>query len=199
MGSGKHLVAVISLAFISVTSYYYLKRRKKEVNNDIYEVIMFSEKDVELRKSKYSRCMITVSMERILFYVNKPRQSLDLCMYVLTNQDLTNILMKLNFRGVKIRIIIDSVMAYSQGSPIKRLEKQGIEVRWIKTPNFMHHKFCLIDPEGELPIVMTGSLNWTSQAMFGNYENVIVTSQKVIVDNYKQEFERLWVLFKPVV
>ncbi|CAB3259186.1 unnamed protein product [Arctia plantaginis] len=94
-------------------------------------------------------------------------------------------------------------MAFSTGSGIKRLAKQGIPVRWMKSTNLMHHKFCLADTLSDnncvTPFIMTGSLNWTNQALYGNYENYLVTTQEEVVQQYKAEFERLWILFKPIV
>lgn len=41
--------------------------------------------------------------------------------------------------------------------------------------------------------VMSGSLNWSTQAMVSNHESVIVTSHPNIVSKFEKEFESLWV------
>lgn len=41
--------------------------------------------------------------------------------------------------------------------------------------------------------VMSGSLNWSTQAMVSNHESVIVTSHSNIVSKFEKEFESLWV------
>ncbi|KAF9412285.1 hypothetical protein HW555_009176 [Spodoptera exigua] len=105
----------------------------------------------EIKKSKFSRCMISASMDRLLHYLSQPRYNLDICMYVWSNQDITNIIMKLHYRGVKLRVIVDADMAFAPGSNIRKLEKQRIPVRWMKSTNLMHHKFCLIDTLSEDP------------------------------------------------
>ncbi|XP_026764225.2 uncharacterized protein LOC113522661 [Galleria mellonella] len=196
------LLMSISLAFVSHLAYKYFKK-KRNMRREIHEVIMFSNGTGELKKSKYSRCMISKSMDRLLYYLNTPRHSLDICMYVLTNLDLTNAVLKMHYRGVKIRLIIDADMAYCSGSNVRRLEKQGIPVRWMKSTNLMHHKFVLIDTLNDddmtTPLVIMGSLNWTNQALCGNWEDVAVTSQMELVEQYRAEFERLWILFKPVL
>ena len=46
-------------------------------------------------------------------------------------------------------------------------------------------------------LVMTGSFNWTMQAIMGNNENVIITSVNEIVNPYVNEFEKLWQEFDP--
>ncbi|KAJ8734555.1 hypothetical protein PYW08_013805 [Mythimna loreyi] len=205
---GKTLFLLLSFAFATRATYNYLTKKKEEnakeeSDREIHEVIMFSYGAEEIKKSKYSRCMISNSMDRLLYYLKQPKQTLDICMYVWTNVDVTNIILKLHFRGVKVRVIIDADMAFSSGSCTRRLEKQGIPVRWMKSSNLMHHKFCLVDTLSDnphiTPFVMAGSLNWTNQALSGNFEDCIVTSQKQLVEQYQMEFERLWELFKPIV
>ncbi|XP_045785994.1 mitochondrial cardiolipin hydrolase-like [Maniola jurtina] len=197
----KAVIALLSVAFATHIAFKFF--RKKNRRREINEVIMFSYGAAELKRSKLSRCMITKSLDRLLYYLNSPRHSIDICMYVMTNADLINAILKLYIRGIQIRVIIDADMAFSSGSVLKRLEKQGIPVRWMKSTNLMHHKFCLIDTHTEdaryTPFVITGSLNWTNQALSGNWEDVVVTSQRELVEQYQIEFERLWLQFKPIV
>lgn len=195
-----------SFAIFSHWAYKFLtSRKKKDKRKEIHEVIMFSKDATVLKKSKYSRCLITESMDRLLYHLNSARYSLDICMYVLTNLDITTAILKLHYKGVKVRLIIDADMAFSSGSSVRKLERQGIPVRWTKSTNLMHHKFCILDASvvnkvtKVTPLVMTGSLNWTNQALSGNWEDVTVTSQEELVREFKAEFERLWVLFRPIV
>lgn len=207
VGLSKRLFAIISVAFASHWAYHlYFNQKKKEVKRDreeIHEVLMFAYGVGELKKSKYSRCVVTQSMDRLLHFVNSPRHTLDICMYVLTNLDLAQAVLKQHLKGVKVRVIIDADMAFASGSHIRRLEKQGIPVRWMKSTNLMHHKFSLIDASSDnadaVPVVIMGSLNWTNQALSGNFEDVAITSQKKLVEQYRIEFEKLWVMFKPIV
>ncbi|XP_050663925.1 uncharacterized protein LOC126964690 [Leptidea sinapis] len=198
----KVIIFNVMLLLASHATYKYYCRRKKVVKKEINDVIMFSHHNNELRKSKNGKYLTSVSVINLLNYVKASRQSLDICMYIITNTDVTNTIIKQHLRGVKVRIIIDADMAFSTGSTIRKLEKHGIDVRWMKSTNLMHHKFCLIDSlqnNQVTPFVIIGSLNWTNQALHGNWENVTVTSQSEIVEKYKIEFERLWVEFKPIV
>jgi len=52
----------------------------------------------------------------------------------------------------------------------------------------MHHKFVIIDNN----ILISGSINWTKSAFFGNFENVLVTNESAIVQPFINEFERIW-------
>ncbi len=54
----------------------------------------------------------------------------------------------------------------------------------------MHHKYMLIDPQhpDSDPIVITGSMNWSTSGGFYNDENMIVIHDPHIADQYFQEF-----------
>lgn len=189
---------------VAFNFYFQRKHEKRKPRKSVNEAIFFSYGCTDVKRSKYSKCIVTPSMERLLHYLNTPKYTLDVCMYVLTNMELTNVLLKLHYRGVIVRVIIDADMAFASGSYTRRLEKQGIVVRWMKSTNLMHHKFSLIDAGATevvstTPLVIMGSLNWTNQALSGNWEDVAVTSQEDLVMQYRNEFERLWLLFKPVV
>jgi cardiolipin hydrolase len=57
----------------------------------------------------------------------------------------------------------------------------------------MHHKFAIIDNK----LLLSGSFNWTRQAITGNHENVLITNNQDILSPYMEEFKRLWKLFDP--
>ena len=57
----------------------------------------------------------------------------------------------------------------------------------------MHHKFAIVDGT----TLITGSFNWTMQALMGNKENVIITSDTLLVQPFYTEFEKLWAEFDP--
>ncbi|XP_075988691.1 uncharacterized protein LOC142984774 [Anticarsia gemmatalis] len=199
----KTLFILLSFTVVTHAAYNYYFEKKKKPKREIHDAIMFSYDAECLTTSKYSRCKVTKSMDRLLYYLNQPKYNLDVCMYVLTNVELTKTLIALNYRGIKIRIIADADMAYAPGSNIRKFSKCGIPVRWMKSTNLMHHKFCLIDTLSQntdvTPLLMVGSLNWTNQALCGNNENCLITSQEQLIKKYQAEFDKLWDLFKPIV
>jgi len=52
----------------------------------------------------------------------------------------------------------------------------------------MHNKFAIIDRA----IVLTGSYNWTVSASNSNQENILIIESKYVVNNYQNEFNKLW-------
>jgi phosphatidylserine/phosphatidylglycerophosphate/cardiolipin synthase-like enzyme len=59
----------------------------------------------------------------------------------------------------------------------------------------MHHKFAILDHA----VVMTGSFNWTVQAVKNNQENILFFENPAIANVYLEEFNRLWKEFTTVI
>lgn len=56
----------------------------------------------------------------------------------------------------------------------------------------MHNKFVVIDGR----ILITGSFNWTTQAVTSNQENLCIIDNEELAKKYTAEFERLWKSFE---
>ena len=137
-------------------------------------------------------------------------KSIDVCLFNITSEQLTKYVTDTIDRGIKVRLIVDGSTFESSGSQVKKFLEAGAFVRssWklgsskSKTSGdngtkngdyLMHHKFALIDQS----ILITGSFNWTMQALMGNNENIIITSEAKIVSPFVKEFENLWNKFDP--
>lgn len=149
--------------------------------------------------------------------ISSAQKTIHLAMYILTSEPLTEALLNAHSRGVKVFVIVDASMRNSSSSKVGRLASAGAELR-IANPT-MHHKLCLIDvPFDELNrklkipsksvnslkdtfdkiifpkqgVVITGSLNWTRDALLSNRENFTVTSNKTICERSACEFFDIW-------
>lgn len=69
----------------------------------------------------------------------------------------------------------------------------GIQVRHDQDLGYMHHKFAIVDRK----VLITGSLNWTTQAIQNNRENVLIVEDEEYVRLFLEEFERIWEEFNP--
>jgi len=82
------------------------------------------------------------------------------------------------------------------GADVNKVALLGIPVKLDNSVKYhMHHKFCVIDHS----IVITGSFNWTTQAVMQNQENVMFYENKEIARSYTEEFDKLWNSFTNVV
>lgn len=58
----------------------------------------------------------------------------------------------------------------------------------------MHHKFAIVDRK----MVITGSLNWTTEAIQNNRENILIMEDAEYVQPFLEEFERIWEFYDPL-
>ncbi len=116
------------------------------------------------------------------------RSSLDLCVFTITDDRLTDAVLDAHHRGVKIRIITDNDKAADLGSDADRFSNAGIPLRIDRTSFHMHHKFAIFDAS----LLLNGSYNWTRSAAEHNEENFIITDQPVLISVFQQQFEKLW-------
>ena len=116
------------------------------------------------------------------------RSSLDLCVFTITDDRLTEAVLEAHHRGVKIRIITDNDKAADLGSDADRFSDAGIPLRIDRTSFHMHHKFAIFDAA----LLLNGSYNWTRSAAENNEENFIITDQSVLISVFQQQFEKLW-------
>ena len=59
----------------------------------------------------------------------------------------------------------------------------------------MHNKYAIIDES----VIVTGSFNWTSQAINNNQENLLFYEDKDLAKKYVIEFNKLWNSFTVVI
>ncbi|MDX8340010.1 phospholipase D-like domain-containing protein [Draconibacterium sp. IB214405] len=115
-------------------------------------------------------------------------ESVDLCIFTITDYELAKKIKSCHKRGVNVRIITDDEKVEDNGSEITQLAKAGIPVKTDHSHYHMHNKFGIIDGQ----IAITGSFNWTYTATKHNQENLVATTKFEIVKQYNEEFNRLW-------
>jgi len=119
------------------------------------------------------------------------RRSIDVCVYTIADDRLSDELSAAHDRGVQVRIISDNDKRFDDGSDIARLEAHGIAVRLDDAPFHMHHKFALFDGEQ----LANGSFNWTRSATSSNQENLVVSRDAYLIRCFGGQFEELWEQF----
>lgn len=116
------------------------------------------------------------------------KETMDLCVFSITDERLAKAIENALKRNVQIRIVTDDMKTNDTGSKIRSLRNMGIKIKIDHSRFHMHNKFGIIDNR----IVFTGSFNWTKTATRANQENLLVTTNHSIVTKYHEEFERLW-------
>ena len=119
------------------------------------------------------------------------RATLDVCVFTIADDRLTDAILDCRARGVRVRVVSDNDKQYDAGSDIARLLARGVPVRLDDTPHHMHHKFALADGR----LLANGSFNWTRSATRDNDENLVVTDDANLVRVFALQFEKLWQQF----
>ncbi|MDZ4337340.1 MAG: phospholipase D-like domain-containing protein [Pseudomonas sp.] len=116
------------------------------------------------------------------------RTSLDICVYTISDDRLSEEIIACHRRGIAVRVISDNEKQFDEGSDIQHLIAQGVPLRIDDSPYHMHHKFAVFDAN----LLLNGSFNWTRSATASNEENLLVTDHALLVASYRSEFDKLW-------
>ncbi len=128
----------------------------------------------------------------IIDFCFKAKQQLDICVFTISDDRLTEAIIAASKRGVIIRLLTDNDKKNDRGSDIHYLIEQGIDVRFDNTSYHMHHKFALADQS----LLLNGSFNWTRSASDKNEENLTITSSERLLEPFQATFNNLWIKFK---
>lgn len=136
------------------------------------------------------------------------KHSVDLALFVFSEQKLVNTLAINHQQGVKIRALIDPGFAYrsySEGLDMLgvalskncrfdadnqpwQTSLQTVGVPVLPPGDKLHHKFGVVDEQ----TVITGSHNWSAAANIINDETLLVIQNPVIATHFIREFNRLY-------
>lgn len=125
---------------------------------------------------------------RIVALLRQAKESADICVFTITDNELSQPILEAHRRGIRVRIISDDDKAHDAGSDVWTLSEQGVQVRVDQSEHHMHHKYAVFDSK----IVLTGSYNWTRSAAEHNRENVVVTDDPRLVKKFIEGFESIW-------
>ena len=92
--------------------------------------------------------------------------------------------------GVNVAGVFEKVGSDTDASELKTLFCANIPVRRDGNSAFMHNKVIVVDER----LVITGSLNYSTNAEESNDENVIVIDNPDIAKLYLQDFDKVWSL-----
>jgi phosphatidylserine/phosphatidylglycerophosphate/cardiolipin synthase-like enzyme len=137
------------------------------------------------------------------------RRQVDLALFVLSDQSVTDTLGKLQRRGVKIRLLADPGFAnrsFSEvldllgtqmtdrhckleaGNKPLREPLEGVGTPRLARGDKLHHKLAVIDGQR----VITGSFNWSPSAAHQNDETLLVIDSPLLAKHFSREIDRMW-------
>lgn len=126
-------------------------------------------------------------LRKIRELCRQARETVDICVYTISDDRLSEEIVACHRRGVAVRVISDNEKQFDEGSDIQHLLAQGVPLRIDDSPYHMHHKFALFDRR----VLLNGSFNWTRSASTSNQENLLVIDHGQLVGAYVSEFDKL--------
>jgi phosphatidylserine/phosphatidylglycerophosphate/cardiolipin synthase-like enzyme len=124
----------------------------------------------------------------IIPLVRSATSSLRFLTFVFTDFPLADAMSQRWNAGVDVAGVFETVGSETEASELRTLMCRSVPVRQDGNPGFLHHKFIVVDQR----IVITGSMNYSTNAEVSNDENVIIIDNAEIARLYLQEFERVW-------
>lgn len=144
-----------------------------------------------LKKSRAYFSPGTSCVDKIIASLNSVKQSVDICVFTISDDVISEAIINAHHRGVKVRIISDDDKVADKGSDISAFIAHQIPVKTDNSPSHMHHKFAIFD---EITL-LNGSFNWTRSASRNNNENIIVDATPHLVSAFQTTFNQLWQTF----
>jgi phosphatidylserine/phosphatidylglycerophosphate/cardiolipin synthase-like enzyme len=126
----------------------------------------------------------------IIPIVNSATQSIRFLAFSFTDFPLADTMSQRFKAGVDVAGVFETVGSETEAAELRTLMCRGVPVKQDGNPSFLHDKVIVVDER----IVITGSLNFSTNAEEDNDENVIIIDNPEIARLYMQDFERVWKL-----
>jgi PLD-like domain len=136
--------------------------------------------------------------QRIVNALNTASTSIQVAMFTFTNDALGDALIAAKGRGVQIEVLLDQVAAGGVGGERDRLCAGGVTVRVENFAGKIHDKYAVVDAGTTSdPLIVTGSTNWTANAVDANDENVLIAHDASLAAAYATDFARIRTAITP--
>lgn len=124
----------------------------------------------------------------IIPLVKSASKSVRFSAFSFTDYPLADAMSQRAQNGVDVSGVFEKVGSETDAAELKTLFCRNVPVRVDGNPSFMHNKVIVVDDH----IVITGSLNFSTNAEESNDENVLIIDNADIARLYLQDFERVW-------
>lgn len=135
----------------------------------------------------------------LLYLIDHEKESIKIAIFSFTDGEIAQALIKAHQRGVKIELITDITCLHMKCNKIKLLRDYAIAIlvyNPAKTHSFlndlMHHKFIIFGKNiHNMPLLWTGSFNFTKAANTNNQENVLLLDDVYLIEKFQNQFKWL--------
>jgi phosphatidylserine/phosphatidylglycerophosphate/cardiolipin synthase-like enzyme len=120
--------------------------------------------------------------------VQSATQSIRFLTFSFTDFPLADAMSERFKSGVDVAGVFEKFGSETEAAELRTLMCRSVPVKQDGNSGFLHHKVIVIDER----IVVTGSMNYSTNAEENNDENVIIIDNAEIARLYLQEFDRVW-------
>lgn len=149
------------------------KIKETKLNNNTYKILFCPEDACE---------------ENVLKELNKAENNIYFMTFSFTSKPIADKLIEKQKQGVLVEGVMEKQRVTHQYNKYTHLIKNGVNVAPDKNKYILHHKVFIIDNK----TLITGSYNPTGNGDKRNDENMIITNDPAVVQEYLEEFERVW-------
>jgi phosphatidylserine/phosphatidylglycerophosphate/cardiolipin synthase-like enzyme len=128
--------------------------------------------------------------EAIVPLVGSANKSIRFLAFSFTDYPLAEAMIKRSQNGVDVAGVFEKFGSDTDAAELDTLFCAKVPVRQDGNSSFMHNKVIVVDER----YVITGSLNFSTNAEESNDENVVIIDNPDIAKLYMQNFERIWSL-----
>ena len=179
----KIILAVVILILCSCVSpcYAYSKDKPTDVNSYV------------LKSSQISFYFPTEGSDpapTLITLYNSANNTIDVAIYSLTNQKITDAISSASDRGIKVRVITDRMEAGDkyQKVALAVLKAHNIPIMINSHAGLMHLKMSIVDKT----FVTLGSYNYSLSASQTNDEVMVVITEPMSIQTCQDEFDKMW-------
>jgi phosphatidylserine/phosphatidylglycerophosphate/cardiolipin synthase-like enzyme len=129
--------------------------------------------------------------EKLIEQVDAAKKNIDVVVYEIGSNDMAEALAAAKRRGVRVRVIVDSVHSVVATPQEKMLEEEGVPVKRVSgtSRKLLHDKFILFDGK----LASTPSYNRSARSLRGpSAEESSFTEENNLIKNLVSEFDEFW-------
>lgn len=124
---------------------------------------------------------------QIIAEIVNARRSIQFMVFSFTRDDIGAAMIAKANGGVMVQGVFENTGSLTDFSEMGKMFCAGLDVRQDGNPGILHHKVIIIDES----VVITGSFNFSDNAVESNDENLMIIRHPSIAQLYLQEFDRV--------
>jgi phosphatidylserine/phosphatidylglycerophosphate/cardiolipin synthase-like enzyme len=128
------------------------------------------------------------ALSNLIALVKDAKLDIRFLSFSFTDYPLAQAMIDRSKAGVDVKGVFETYGSTGTGSELKTFWCAQVPARQDGNGSFLHDKIIIIDNS----IVVTGSLNYSTNADESNEENVVIVDNAEIAALYLQEFDKLW-------